>query len=130
MAERLRGRAGVAQRARRLRRTHGLCEHCLALGRTTLATVVNHKTPLAHGGSDDDSNTENVCREHDLIETAKQFDHQVVRDGRGVGKSGRPTSPDHPWNKPGAGAASRQTPPGGKSSEPTGPDTASTRRAH
>ena len=37
------------------------------------ATVVNHKTPLAHGGSDDDENTENLCKRHDDIATAKQF---------------------------------------------------------
>ncbi|HEX2594793.1 MAG TPA: HNH endonuclease [Rhizomicrobium sp.] len=99
MAERLRGRVGQAQRARRLKRTDGLCEHCLKLGRTTLATVVNHIVPLVQGGSDEDSNTENVCREHDLIETAKQFGHNVTADGRGIGRSGRPTSPDHPWNR-------------------------------
>ena len=99
MVERLRGRAGQAQRARRLRRTNGLCEHCLAIGRVVPATVVNHIKPLAHGGSDDDDNTENVCREHDKIETAKQFDHKVTADGRGIGRSGRPTNPDHPWNR-------------------------------
>ncbi len=71
--ERLRGRAGVAQRKRRMDRTHWLCEHCLAQNKITQATVVNHKTPLAHGGSDDDDNTENLCRKHDLEVTAKQF---------------------------------------------------------
>jgi 5-methylcytosine-specific restriction protein A len=103
VVERLRGRAGQKQRARRLARTDGLCEKCLELNRVTPAVVVNHITPLAHGGSDEDSNTENVCREHDLIETAKQFGHQVTADGRGIGRSGRPTSPDHPWNRNRAG---------------------------
>lgn len=99
MIQRLRGRAGVAQRKRRLLRTDGLCEACLKLGRTTLATVVNHKTPLIHGGSDEDSNTENLCAEHDRSETARQFRHQVAEGGRGIGRSGRPTNPDHPWNQ-------------------------------
>jgi 5-methylcytosine-specific restriction enzyme A len=87
MAERLRGRAGVEQRRRRLARTNGLCEMCLAEDppRVTIATVVNHKTPLAHGGSDDDGNTENLCRPHDLKVTAEQFGHrqrvEICEDG-------------------------------------------------
>ena len=77
MVERLRGRAAVVQRKRRLQRTNGLCEECLKEGRTTLATVVNHKVPLAHGGSDDDENTENLCKRHDDEATAKQFGFKV-----------------------------------------------------
>ena len=93
MAERLRGRAGVAQRKRRLARTSGLCERCQGIGRwegkgltrVSIATVVNHIVPLAHGGSDEDENTENLCRPCDLIVTAEQFDHkqkqQIGLDG-------------------------------------------------
>lgn len=44
--------------------------------RITVATVVNHKTPLAHGGSDEDDNTENLCAPHDREVTAKQFGFQ------------------------------------------------------
>lgn len=99
MVERLRGRAGVAQRQRRLERTDGLCEHCLGKGVTRLATVVNHKQPLAHGGSDEDSNTENLCRSCDLIETARVFGHSEPIEAKGIGRNGRPTSPDHPWNR-------------------------------
>lgn len=96
--QRKRGRAGQRQRQRRLARTNGLCEHCLELGRTTVATVVNHIIPLAHGGTDFDANTENLCAEHDTKVTAEQFGHQTPQD-RGVGRDGRPTSPDHPWNQ-------------------------------
>lgn len=82
--ERLRGRKAVAQRIRRLRSTKGLCERCLGLnrwkgkgtGRTEVATVVNHIIPLAHGGSDEDENTENLCRACDLYVTAEQFGHK------------------------------------------------------
>ena len=74
---RQRGRKGVETRKRRLMRSNGLCEHCLAQGRTTIATVVNHKLPLAHGGPDTDENTENLCKPCDLIETARQFGHKV-----------------------------------------------------
>ncbi|MEO7335777.1 MAG: HNH endonuclease [Caldimonas sp.] len=97
--ERLRGRAGQKQRQRRLERTDGLCEHCLALGITRLAKVVNHKTPLAHGGSDDDDNTENLCRPCDLKVTAEQFGHAEPVKAKGIGRDGRPTSADHLWNR-------------------------------
>lgn len=83
MVERLRGRAAVEQRKRRLRRTHGLCEMCLP-DKVTLATVVNHKIPLAHGGSDDDENTENLCKQHDLEVTAKQFGYKKPKQAIGA----------------------------------------------
>ncbi|PTQ12947.1 HNH endonuclease [Sphingomonas oleivorans] len=99
MVERLRGSAGVAQRRRRLARTHGLCEMCLAAGRPEIATVVDHIVPLALGGSDEDSNTRNLCGAHHLEVTAEQFGHRAPIKARGVSRSGRPTAPDHPWNQ-------------------------------
>lgn len=89
ITERLRGRAGQAQRKRRLARTHGLCERCQAKGRTKPATVVDHIKPLALGGSDEDSNTRNLCTPcHDEV-TAEQFGHrrkvEIGRDGWPVG---------------------------------------------
>ena len=84
--ERLRGRRGVEQRKRRLARTNGLCEHCLAEAppRYTIATVVNHIVPLIQGGSDEDENTENLCESHDRIATAKQFGFKAPRKQTGV----------------------------------------------
>ena len=96
---RIRGREGQKIRKRRLKRTGGLCEMCLAEGRTEVATVVNHKIPLAHGGQDVDENTENLCGRHDDLVTAQQFGKQVPVEGKGIGADGRPTSPDHPWNR-------------------------------
>lgn len=101
MVERLRGRAGKEQRLRRLRRTDGLCEHCAKRGRVTVATVVNHIRPLAHGGSDEDENTENLCRACDRAATAEQFGHDTHRGDVGCTRSGRPLNPDHPWNRAG-----------------------------
>lgn len=95
---RVRGSAGQKMRARRMARTHGLCEMCDAEGLTTLATVVNHKVPLARGGLDVDENTENLCARHDAIVTAWQFGKAAPIEGKGVGRDGRPTSADHPWN--------------------------------
>lgn len=92
---RLRGRAGQAQRKRRLQRTNGLCERCLGIGRwkgkgtgrVTPAKVVNHIVPLSHGGSDDDENTENLCRDCDKLVTAEQFGHRYKP---AIGVDGRP----------------------------------------
>jgi 5-methylcytosine-specific restriction protein A len=76
MVERLRGRAGQAQRLRRLGLTHGLCEDCIVKGRTEIATVVDHIKPLALGGSDEDDNTRNLCKPHHDMRTAEQFGHR------------------------------------------------------
>ena len=85
MVERLRGRAGQRQRDRRLKRTNYLCERCAEHDRVAPATVVDHIKPLAHGGSDDDANTRNLCASCHQDVTAEQFDHRrtapVGRDG-------------------------------------------------
>jgi 5-methylcytosine-specific restriction protein A len=77
--KRIRGSKGVKLRKRRLARSNYLCEHCRAKGRVRIATVVNHKLPLAHGGEDTDENTENLCAGCDEIETARVFGTRVKR---------------------------------------------------
>lgn len=72
---------------------------CDAEGLTTLATVVNHKVPLARGGEDVDANTENLCDRHDAVVTAEQFGKREPVEAKGIGRDGRPTSADHPWNR-------------------------------
>jgi 5-methylcytosine-specific restriction protein A len=92
MAQRLRGRAGVKQRDRRLQRTNYLCERCKGigrwkgqgLGRISEAKVVNHIVPLAHGGSDDDENCENLCISCDRFVTAQQFGYKAPKQPIGV----------------------------------------------
>ena len=87
MVERLRGRQAVEQRKRRMLRTNWLCEWCRAKGRLTPATVVDHIVPLARGGTDDDSNTRNLCGIYHQDATAEQFGHpKRVR----IGSSGWP----------------------------------------
>jgi 5-methylcytosine-specific restriction protein A len=87
---RLRGRAGVEQRDRRLRRTNYLCEDCTAEGKVTIATVVDHIIPLSKGGPDTDENTRNLCDDHNLKRTAEQFGHKAPRPRIGV--DGWPTN--------------------------------------
>lgn len=99
VVERLRGRAGQRQRQRRLKRTSGLCEMCMAEGRTTIATVVDHEMPLALGGTDEDSNTRNLCDPHHVQVTAEQFGHDTSHQVRGCDRTGRPIDPTHPWSR-------------------------------
>lgn len=80
---RLRGRKAVKQRERRLKRSDGLCEDCLAVGRVALATEVDHIIPLDHDGPDTDDNTRNLCHECHVKRTAEQFGHKpaIALDG-------------------------------------------------
>ena len=56
-------------RARILARDMHLCQACLAKGRPTPATEVDHITPKAKGGTDDDDNLAAICAEHHLEKT-------------------------------------------------------------
>ncbi|MGY2732799.1 HNH endonuclease signature motif containing protein [Sphingomonas sp. UYP23] len=98
MAERLRGRAGQAQRKRRLE-AEPLCRICSERSLVTAATVPDHITPLALGGSDDDTNIRCLCQPcHDEV-TAEQFGRTRGKGLGGCDASGRPTDPAHPWNR-------------------------------
>lgn len=87
MVERLRGRAGQAQRIRRLKRTSGLCEDCTREGRHIAAVEVDHVVPLSKGGTDTDDNTRNLCRPHHERKTAKDFG---FREKKTFGNDGWP----------------------------------------
>lgn len=82
----------MAQRARRLERTNGLCEDCLAEKRYVLAAIVDHIKPLAHGGTDEDSNTRNLCGLCNEKRTAEQFGFKVKVS---IGEDGWPTHQRH-----------------------------------
>ena len=75
MADRLRGRAAVIQRLRRLQ-AEPLCRDCAAKGRIRVANVPDHIVPLTHGGSDEDSNIRCLCADCHQARTAEQFGHR------------------------------------------------------
>ncbi|WP_366521669.1 HNH endonuclease signature motif containing protein [Brevundimonas sp.] len=75
MADRLRGRAAVIQRLRRLQ-AEPLCRDCAAKGRIREATAPDHIVPLTHGGSDEDSNIRCLCADCHQARTAEQFGHR------------------------------------------------------
>lgn len=98
--ERLRGRAGQAQRKRRLE-AEPLCRICAERGLVTAATVPDHITPLALGGSDDDTNIRCLCQPcHDEV-TAEQFGLTRTKGVGGCDARGMPTDPAHHWNRRG-----------------------------
>ncbi|WIA58258.1 HNH endonuclease signature motif containing protein [Sphingobium sp. WTD-1] len=97
--ERLRGRAGQAQRRRRLQ-NEPLCRDCADKGIVTASTVPDHIVPLAKGGSDDDGNIRCLCGPCHEIRTAEQFGHKHQARLGACDATGMPTDPDHPWNRP------------------------------
>ena len=69
MAERLRGRAGQAQRLRRLRQ-EPLCRSCHDKGVIRIASEVDHIVPFAQGGQDIDVNCQSLCVDCHAYKTA------------------------------------------------------------
>lgn len=84
---RLRGRRAVEQRKRRLQ-VEPLCRDCKAKGLVTVATVPDHITPLAKGGSDTDDNIRCLCKPCHEKRTAEQFGHRVKQE---IGLDGWPS---------------------------------------
>lgn len=81
--ERIRGET-LQNLRRQLFREQPLCQHCLLVGRTTLATQRDHIIPLEEGGQDTKENTQALCQEcHDVKSKAERE--------RGLARS-RPTS--------------------------------------
>lgn len=95
LSERLRGRAAVAQRIRRLA-AEPLCRDCQAKGRVTASTVPDHIVPLAKGGTDTDDNIRCLCTNCHRDRTAEQFGYRKIT---GSDERGIPLDPNHPWNK-------------------------------
>ena len=77
---------------------HPLCERCQAIGRTTAATVVNHRIP--HKGDWklfwDRKNWEPSCQPHHDRDIKKE---EMTGIRKGVTDKGRPIDPNHPWNR-------------------------------
>ncbi len=76
--ERTRGRVWTAIRRAVLSR-NPLCTHCQRNGRYTPAEEVDHVVPLAHGGTDDWSNLQSLCRDCHRIKSAREAGKQPMR---------------------------------------------------
>ena len=96
MNARVRGLAAQQNRERILKRDNGLCVHCLAAGKATIATEVDHIIPLFKGGTDDDDNKQSLCHPHHSDKSARD----MGKKARGsIGLDGIPLSPSHHWNR-------------------------------
>lgn len=76
---------------------HPLCVRCEAKGELTLATQLDHRTPLFKGGADDDDNRQGLCTPCHALKTIEDM-------GQGPSSAcdvnGWPIDPRHSWNKP------------------------------
>lgn len=81
-------------------RTVITCEECARNGIATPGTIADHIVPLARGGTRERSNYQLLCR---ACSDAKTLADKGAseRPRGGVGRDGRPTSADHPWNRRG-----------------------------
>ena len=81
------GSAWERIRASVLRRDSHLCQPCLAKGRPTPATQVDHITPKAKGGTDDRDNLQAICDECHDAKTAADSGRRAKRI---IGQDGWP----------------------------------------
>jgi 5-methylcytosine-specific restriction protein A len=92
------GSAWVRLREIALRRDSYLCQPCLAKGRPTPATEVDHIVPKAKGGTDDLENTQSICKACHAAKTAQETAEaqQALRDeGKiRIGADGWPIEPE------------------------------------
>ena len=55
------------------------CEMCEAAGRETLATIRDHRIPLAEGGADDETNEQSLCEDCHAVKTKAESARGVRR---------------------------------------------------
>jgi 5-methylcytosine-specific restriction enzyme A len=85
------GASWVKIRARILTRDHYLCQPCLAKNRPTPATEVDHVTPKAKGGTDDDDNLQAICHDcHKAKTEVEAAEAQGRKVRRKIGPDGWP----------------------------------------
>ncbi len=65
----------LQNRRRQWFQEYPLCVHCVAAGRVTLATELDHVVPLFKGGADDETNLQGLCAEHHKAKTAIDMGH-------------------------------------------------------
>lgn len=81
-----------------LMRTVVTCEECIRNGRATPGAIADHIKPLAQGGTGERSNYQLLCKDCSDAKTLADKGASARPKG-GVGRDGRPTGVDHPWNR-------------------------------
>ena len=101
------GSAWDKTRARIMMRDGGICQPCLKLGSVHPGTEVDHRTPKAQGGTDDDDNLQTICKDAHRAKTVVEALHArglaAPRPSAACSASGLPTDPSHPWAQAGGG---------------------------
>ena len=86
------GRQWDVTRERILSRDCGLCQPCLRINLTTLATQVDHIVPKAAGGHEGDANLQAICTPCHRAKTALEGRHAPPRP-TAAASDARPTPP-------------------------------------
>jgi len=74
-----------------------LCHYCKQAGRVTVATTVDHATPIARGGEFfDRANLRSACENCNYSKRDQTEDEFLVK---GCDVNGIPLSPNHPWRQ-------------------------------
>lgn len=93
---------GYTSRWRRIRKQvlaeDPLCCHCEARGRVTLATEVDHITPLSDGGTHERDNLQPLCKSCHSKKTAQDKRNHSQGYLTGYDLDGYPIDPRHPAN--------------------------------
>jgi len=71
-----------------------LCRACRARGRVTEAKHLDHITPKAQGGTDDESNLQPLCPDCHAEKSNRDRGFAI----KGCDAHGNPNDPAHPWN--------------------------------
>lgn len=77
--ERKRGSAGVKDRNAINVRDHGLCQLCRAQGVVRIGYIVDHRIPLADGGSDEAHNKWCLCAPYHDAKSAREATARAAR---------------------------------------------------
>jgi 5-methylcytosine-specific restriction protein A len=81
------GRGGRPWRRKRdavMARDKYMCQPCSRTGRITLADEVDHVTPQAEGGTDDEANLQAICFECHQLKTLAEARRGVAKPSRGT----------------------------------------------
>ena len=79
-----------------------LCRECLKHRRNTPTKIADHIVPKAEGGGDERANYQGLCEPCSDEKTAAEAARArgvTIGLPNGVDAAGRPTDPNHPWNR-------------------------------
>ncbi len=104
----LRDNSAITRNYRRWRRLRAVvlqreptCRMCRELGKTTLATVVDHIKPRREGGGDEPENLQSLCA---TCHNGAKASYEATGKMRGCNEFGEPLDLRHPWWSGGGGS--------------------------